>query len=166
MFLSISKVTRKLILGLDGIQADGVWVPEPRDTPARHCEGGMGSPSLSPAYPTPPHCPRGPQSLLTTGPRWFNRVSEEEMRSVVFCSQEWPWPLSQSTPQASWGSQGSRLSAELWPFTPILPCRAHLQPQPGPPGSSRASQTGQWREGPCTQRRPQHSSGEKLIIDG
>lgn len=69
-----------------------------------------------------------PQSLLTAGPRWFNTVSEEETRSVVVCSQEWPWPLSQSTPQASWGSRGRRLSGQLHPFAPILPCRAHLQP--------------------------------------
>lgn len=41
------------------------------------------------------------------------------MRSVVFCSQEWPWPLSQSTPQASWGSweaQTECTAAALCPY--------------------------------------------------
>lgn len=81
---------------------------ELRDAPGGCCEGGRdGKPQLIPLHPTVLGVP---QSLLTTGPRWFNSVNEEEMRSVVFCSQEWPWPLSQSTPQASWGSQGSRLS--------------------------------------------------------
>lgn len=51
---------------------------------------------------------------------------------MVFCSQEWPWPLSQSTPQASWGSRGRRLSVQLQPFAPNCPAELTFSPQEPP----------------------------------
>lgn len=50
MFLSISKENPSWVWV--GCTSDGFWVLEPRDAPARCCEGGMGSPSLS--HSTPP----------------------------------------------------------------------------------------------------------------
>ena len=67
------------------------------------------------------------------------------------------------------GEQTERRAGALCPYialqsSPSAPAWAPRKPlafrAPG------ASQTGQRREGPRTQRRPQHSLGEKLITGG
>lgn len=94
----------------------------------------MGSPSLT--HSPHPHDPRGPPEFTYHR----SQVVQQCERGDEVCGVLQPGVAMATEPEhptgelRQSGEQTEGTAAALCPY--ILPCRAHLQPEPGPPGSS------------------------------